>query len=127
MELILNLGNATGGLKTEKLVRPTVDSMREVAENGDRPSSWMGWRAAFSMIGRKLAVKQFAKRNKGALMKPSVTNILIALGLIIIGIAIAGAGIYIGETDDAPGAALLGILLMIGTVVLSVRTALRKA
>jgi hypothetical protein len=33
---------------------------------------------------------------------------------------------YIGETDDAPGAALLGILLMIGIVVLGVRAALRK-
>ncbi len=59
-------------------------------------------------------------------MKSSVTNIFIALGLIVIGIGIAAAGIYIGETDDAPGAALLGILLMIGAVALSVRTARRK-
>lgn len=36
------------------------------------------------------------------------------------------AGIYIGDTDDAPGAALIGILLMIGAVVLGVRTARRK-
>ena len=34
-------------------------------------------------------------------------------------------GIYIGDTDDAPGAALIGILLMIGAVVLGVRTARR--
>jgi len=60
-------------------------------------------------------------------MKPSITNVLIALGIIAIGVGIATAGIYIGETDDAPGAALLGILLMIGTVTLGVRTALRKA
>ena len=60
-------------------------------------------------------------------MKSSVTNILIALGLIAIGLGIAAAGIYIGETDDAPGAALLGILLLIGAVVLGVRTARRKA
>jgi hypothetical protein len=59
-------------------------------------------------------------------MKFSVTNLLIALGLIAIGVGIAAAGIYIGETDDAPGAALLGILLMIGAVALGVRTALRK-
>ena len=49
-----------------------------------------------------------------------------ALGLIAIGVGIAFAGIYIGETDDAPGAALLGILLMIGAVTLGVRTARRK-
>ena len=59
-------------------------------------------------------------------MKSSVTNILMALGLIAIGAGIAAAGIYIGESDDAPGAALLGILLMIGAVVLGVRTARRK-
>jgi hypothetical protein len=60
-------------------------------------------------------------------MKPSLTNVLIALGLLVIGIAIAAAGIYIGEIDDAPGAALLGILLMIGTMALGVRTVWHKA
>ena len=59
-------------------------------------------------------------------MKSSVTNVLMALGLIAIGVGIAAAGIYIGETDDAPGAALIGILLMIGAVTLGVRTARRK-
>jgi hypothetical protein len=59
-------------------------------------------------------------------MKPSLTNVLMALGLIAIGVGIAAAGIYIGETDDAPGAALIGILLMIGAVALGVRTAWRK-
>ena len=60
-------------------------------------------------------------------MKSSVTNILIALSLIAIGVGMAAAGIYIGETDDARGAALLGILLMIGAVMLGVKTARRKA
>ena len=36
--------------------------------------------------------------------------------VVAIGIAIVIAGIYIGETDDAPGAALLGILLMIALI-----------
>ncbi len=49
-----------------------------------------------------------------------------ALGLVAIGVAIGAAGIYIGDTDDAPGAALIGILLMIGAVALGVRTARRK-
>ena len=59
-------------------------------------------------------------------MKSSVTTVLLSLILIAIGVGIAAAGIYIGETDDAPGAALLGILLMIGALALGVRTARRK-
>ena len=58
-------------------------------------------------------------------MKFSVTNILLALGLIAIGVGIGAAGIYIGETDDAPGAALIGILLMIGVMAPGVKTAWR--
>jgi hypothetical protein len=63
---------------------------------------------------------------QGDHMKSSITNLLIAIGLIVLGIGIAVAGIYLGETDDAPGAALIGILLMIGAVALGVRTARRK-
>ncbi|HYF80163.1 MAG TPA: hypothetical protein VD973_23880 [Symbiobacteriaceae bacterium] len=60
-------------------------------------------------------------------MKTSVRNAVMAFGLIASGVALCAAGFYIGQTDDAPGAALLGILLMIGAVVLGVRTARRKA
>lgn len=49
-----------------------------------------------------------------------------AVCLFVIGVLIGLAGIYIGETDDAPGAALIGILLMIGLVVLGVRAAWRR-
>ena len=59
-------------------------------------------------------------------MKYSVRNVAKGLCFIVIGISIAVAGIYVGEIDDAPGAALLGILLMIGAVFLGVRTARRK-
>lgn len=48
------------------------------------------------------------------------------LGLVTAGICLAATGIYIGDTDDAPGAALLGILLAIGIVALGVRTARGK-
>jgi tetrahydromethanopterin S-methyltransferase subunit C len=48
-----------------------------------------------------------------------------AIGLIAIGVGLAAAGIYIGETDDAPGATLIGILLMIGAVALGIRTVRR--
>lgn len=59
-------------------------------------------------------------------MKSSVSNLVVSLGIIAIGVGIAAAGIYIGEMDDAPGAALLGIVVMIGAVALVVRMARRK-
>jgi hypothetical protein len=52
---------------------------------------------------------------------------LLTIGLVIAGLGLCAAGIHIGETDDAPGAALMGILLMIGTVALAVKMARRKA
>jgi hypothetical protein len=60
------------------------------------------------------------------LMKSSVRNMIMALGLIAIGVGIAVAGIYIGEIDDAPGAAFIGILLMVGAVTPGVRIARRR-
>jgi len=36
--------------------------------------------------------------------------------VVALGVAFLIAGIYIGDTDDAPGAALLGLLLMIGLI-----------
>jgi hypothetical protein len=59
-------------------------------------------------------------------MKSSVTNWIMALALVAVGVAIAAAGIYVGDTDDAPGAALMGILLMIGAVAFAVKIARRK-
>jgi hypothetical protein len=59
-------------------------------------------------------------------MKASIRNLVIAIALIAIGLALGAAGIYVGETDDAPGAALIGLTLMIGAVVLGVRTARRR-
>ena len=59
-------------------------------------------------------------------MKSSVRNLVMGLSLVALGVAMAAGGIYSGDTDDAPGAALMGIVLMIGAVVLGVRTARRK-
>ena len=51
---------------------------------------------------------------------------LIAAGLVAAGIAFAAAGIHVGEIDDAPGAALIGIVLLIGSLVLAVRMVRRR-
>lgn len=59
-------------------------------------------------------------------MKSSVKNLLLGLGLAVIGVAVAAAGIFVGEYDDAPGASLMGIVLMIVAVVFGVRIARRK-
>lgn len=60
-------------------------------------------------------------------MRSAGTNLAIALGLAVCGVAIAVAGVYVGQTDDAPGAALLGIVLMVGAIVLAVRIARRTS
>jgi hypothetical protein len=56
-------------------------------------------------------------------MTSSVTNPVKAFALIALGFAIAAMGIYVANADDAPGAAVMGFLLMLAAVVLGVRTA----
>ena len=46
-----------------------------------------------------------------------------AFTLIALGLAIAAMGIYVADADDAPGAAVIGMLLMAVGVVLGVRAA----
>jgi hypothetical protein len=60
-------------------------------------------------------------------MKSSAASPAVAFGLIVIGIAIGAAGIYVGETDDAPGAALIGIILMLGAMALGIRIMRRRS
>jgi len=56
-------------------------------------------------------------------MKTTVVNPLRAFTLVALGLAIAAMGIYVADADDAPGAAIVGILLMVVGVVLGVRVA----
>jgi hypothetical protein len=56
-------------------------------------------------------------------MKSTVTNNVKAAALIAIALAIGAMGIYVADADDAPGAAVIGLLLMIGAVVLGVKAA----
>jgi hypothetical protein len=59
-------------------------------------------------------------------MQLKTKNIGLALGVVIVGIALAASGVYIGETDDAPGAMLIGFLLALGSIVFAIRIARRK-
>jgi hypothetical protein len=56
-------------------------------------------------------------------MKTSAMNPVKAFALVSLGLAIAAMGIYVAEADDAPGAAVLGMLLMVAGVVLGLRAA----
>lgn len=49
----------------------------------------------------------------------------ISIILFIIGLLFAFGGIYIGETDDAPGAAFLGFLLMAVIYIFTIKKILR--
>lgn len=59
-------------------------------------------------------------------MQSSVKNWVMASGLIILGVAVALGGITLGEWDDAPGASLAGIVLMVVAMFFAVRIARRK-
>ena len=59
-------------------------------------------------------------------MRFSIANLVAAGALIALGFGFAAAGIYVGHTDDAPGAALLCFVLMAASMALGVRTAMRK-
>jgi hypothetical protein len=56
-------------------------------------------------------------------MTSTVTNNVKAAVLITLALAIAAMGVYVADADDAPGAAVIGLLLMIGAVVLGVKAA----
>lgn len=69
-------------------------------------------------------MKQTLEENLGKSPRPALLK---AFGFVAIGVALGAVGIYVGDTDDAPGAALIGILLMIIAVALGVRTVRRKS
>jgi hypothetical protein len=56
-------------------------------------------------------------------MTTTVMNRLKAFTLVALGLAIAAMGIYVADADDAPGAAVIGMLLMVVGAVLGVRAA----
>ncbi len=56
-------------------------------------------------------------------MTPTLVNPGKAFALIALALAIGAMGIYVADADDAPGAAVIGLLLMLAAVVLGVKAA----
>jgi len=56
-------------------------------------------------------------------MNSTVVNFVKASTLCALGLAVAAMSIYVAEADDAPGAAAMGLLLLVVAVVLGVRAA----
>jgi hypothetical protein len=56
-------------------------------------------------------------------MKATVMNPVKAFIFVALGLAIAAMGLYVADADDAPGAAVIGMLLMVAGVVLGVKAA----
>ena len=54
-----------------------------------------------------------------------VNRKLQAVVMILLGLAFGAGGFSVAAIDDAPGAALMGLVLMIGLVVMGVRIAMR--
>ena len=50
----------------------------------------------------------------------------LASAIVVTGLVLAVAGICIGEVDDAPGAMLIGILLLIGAIWVAIRVVRRR-
>jgi len=59
-------------------------------------------------------------------MTSTVTNLLKALALFVLGVGIVAAGIYIRRTDDLPGATLLGVVSLLASIVLGVKIARKR-
>jgi hypothetical protein len=56
-------------------------------------------------------------------MTSTVTSLLKALALFVLGAAIVAAGIYIRRTDDLPGVTLLGVVALLASIVMGVKVA----
>ncbi len=59
-------------------------------------------------------------------MKTTSARMVKAIFLCAFGLIVAALGIYIGQTDDSPGVAILGIVIMLTMIALAVRSILRS-
>ena len=112
---------------------PTPIAQRRVDEIGadlhdhiahDRARGTSDLRIALSILSRMArglsadaSWRRRVRPRKGDPMKPLLAILLIAIGV---------AAVVLGGADDSPGLQLIGVLLVVGAVALSVRTARRS-
>ena len=51
---------------------------------------------------------------------------ILVMGVIALGAALCAGGLYVGHMDDAPGAGMIGFLLLAASVVAGVKIARRS-
>lgn len=109
VELILELGKASGKFESENLGDSTVADTMESAENGDGLDSHVGWAASFrvavSMIGKELIMKILMK-NPSAFLPPVMS--FAALATVIAHVAISGIA---PQSDEGTAAHIWQILM----------------
>jgi hypothetical protein len=80
-----------------------------------------------NLSGRSRLGEDFAARPRHtAGMSIAISHSLRAFALVALGVAVAAMGFYVAQADDAPGAAVIGALVMAAGVVLGVRAARRR-
>ena len=111
VELILELGKASGKFESEKLGHSTVDGNKESAENRDGLDSQMSWatsfRATASIIGKELIMKILMK-NPSAFLPPLLS--FAALVTVIAHVAISGTT---PQSDEGAAAHIWQILMAV--------------
>src|SRR6188508_800179 len=93
-------------------------------------AAWLGQGIApigeFIRISRPAheSVRTFRQRLRhSGDMTPTFASSRNAFAFITLALAIGAMGIYVADADDAPGAAVIGLLLMLAAVVLGVKAA----
>jgi len=108
IELILNLGHATGAAKIEELGYSTVARWGENTENGDKFNPLMDWttfKGAVSIIGKELIMKVILK-NPSAFLPLAMS--FGALATVLIYVAIFGPA---PQADEGTAAHIWQILM----------------
>lgn len=118
VELILELGKASGKFETENLGDSTVVDAMESAENGDGLDSQMDWVTSFrvtvSIIGKELIMRILMK-NPSAFLPPLLS--FAALVTLIAHVAISG---FAPQSDEGTAAHIWQILMAVQLPIIAI-------
>lgn len=118
VELILELGKASGKFESESPGYSTVDDNLESTENGDGFDSQMSWatrfRATVSIIGKELIMKILMK-NPSAFLPPAMS--FAALATVIAHIVFSG---FAPQSDEGTSAHVWQILMTLQLPIIAI-------